>query len=359
MDDQFPDYVGVDYDAGFDESVDSYPTLESKVRRATDVTRTALDRYRNPALLWTGGKDSTLALSIAVRIADEDGVDPPTAVFLDHLQQFTEIRTFVECWADEWGLDLVVARNDSVASVVRDRGLKPGESVPIDDLTDRNKWHVRRILGFEEETFPFLLGTTVADHLLTELPINDVLDEHDIDGLITGTRWDDGGIRGDDVTRDNGTTPDEERTQGEERTSDEANGHGDERFFSPRHDSDRFPPHDRIHPLLPFTEQDVWGSFFTHVFPDVVDGYPVGHVPDSPEDLPDGIEPASVPVPSLYFDGFRSVGNEVPTSRPGDTPAWTQASHETTQDSQGTARRVGRGREDAELTEQLDQQGSL
>lgn len=353
MDDQFPDRVAGDSD----ETVESYPTLESKIQRATEVIHTALEQYQNPALLWTGGKDSTLALSIAVRVADALEVDPPIAVFPDHLQHFTEINAFVDCWAEEWSLDLVVARNDSVRTVVRERALDPGDAVPIDALSDRNRWHVRRILGCTEETFPFLLGTRVGDYLLRQLPLNDALDDREIDALITGTRW-----------------PTDEKPIDEGRRICEATEESDgvikrgETFVSSGRDSDLVPPHDRVNPILPFGEQDVWNAFFTDVFPDVVESYPRGHVPDSPADLPDGVEPASLPIPSLYFDGFRSLGSEAPPERPGDMPAWNQPLCEPSTgpdvaggDSYVTAEEsdAERVREGAEPTTPSDRLGSL
>lgn len=361
MDDQCPDSTVHDVGVIAGEPIRAYPTLQSKIRRATGVIRTAFDRFESPGLLWTGGKDSTLALAIAVQVADELEVDPPVAVFPDHLQHFTEIHTFVECWAEEWDLDLVVARNDSVGAVVRERGLARGDAVPIDELSDRNRWHVRRILGCETETFPFSLDAPVGDYLLRELPLNDTLNDSELDALITGRR------------RSAGVRPNDGRS---EATADENGGASQEAFFSARGDSDRSRSHHRVNPILPFSGQDVWNAFFSHVFPSMIEGYPDGHRPDSPADLPDGIEPASLPIPSLYFDGFRFLGSERRPERPGDAPAWNQGrgstrgyestetptnSHAASGGSYATTGGVDaeRARDRTELSDQSNRQGSL
>ncbi len=316
MPETFPAYVDVDYEDGADETPDTYPSLEAKLERAASVIATGLEQHRNPALLWTGGKDSTLALHIARNVAKQKGLEAPPVVFIDHFQHFPEVHAFVECWAEEWDLDLIVARNESIGNLVSDRDLEPGDEVVIDDLNDRNRWHARRILDYEKETFPFLLDTYVGNHLLKTFALNDTLDEHGFDGVISGVRW------------------------------DEQEARADETFISPRHDEDLYPPHNRIHPILPFTERDVWDAFFSVVVPETVEGYPIGHVPDSRDDLPESVGSQSIPISTLYFDGYRSIGSEQSTERSGDEPAWKQ-------DVNATAERAGRAQDKEELMDRL------
>ena len=314
--DGFPAYVDVDYEEGPDETSNAYPSLEAKLERAASVTTTGLEQHRNPALMWTGGKDSTLALHIARKVADRDGVEAPTVVFIDHFQHFPEVHAFVECWAEEWGIDLVVARNESIGELVTERGLEPGDEIVIDDLDDRNQRHVREILEYEEETFPFLLDTYVGNHLLKTFALNESLEEHEFDGVISGIRW------------------------------DEQEARADETFFSPRHNERLYPPHNRIHPILPFTERDVWDSFFSVVLPETVEGYPVGHVPNSRADLPESVGTQSIPISTLYFDGYRSLGSKHSTERSGTEPAWTQ-------DVDATVERAGRAQDKEDLMDRL------
>ncbi|MFB6352597.1 MAG: phosphoadenosine phosphosulfate reductase family protein, partial [Halobacteriales archaeon] len=237
MPDGFPDYVDVDYAAGEGESPADYPSLTDKVERAVEVTRTGLEQYRNPAVMWTGGKDSTLALYFVVQVAEEFGFDRPPAVFIDHFQHFSAIHDFVERWADAWDLELVYARNDDVGRL----GDEPGDSIRVDDLNDRNRREVREKLEYDEGTFPFLLDTYVGNHLLKTVALNDAIEAHDIDGILSGVRW------------------------------DEQEARADETFFSPRHDVEKYPPHDRIHPILQFEERAVWDATWNYLVPDTVD----------------------------------------------------------------------------------------
>jgi len=84
MQEEFPDYLDVGYTDGEGESPDSYPSLEHKMEKAVEVTKKGLGEYRNPAVMWTGGKDSTLTLYFIKEVADEYGYDMPPAVFIDH-----------------------------------------------------------------------------------------------------------------------------------------------------------------------------------------------------------------------------------------------------------------------------------
>ena len=316
MSNEFPTQIDVEYDDGEGEDPSDYPSVQHKIEKAVAVTRTALERYDNPAVMWTGGKDSTLALYFINQVAEEYGYEKPTAVFIDHYQHFDSITDFVERWADEWDVDLVYARNEDVGAYVDEHGLEPGDDIPVDALSEHNQHHIRDILEYEEDTFPFLLDTYVGNHLLKTVALNDALEEYDIDGVISGVRW------------------------------DEQEARADETFFSPRHDPDLFPPHDRVHPILQFAEADVWEAFWGYVVPDTVDGYPTGHVPSSATDLPDGVAAEDLPISPKYFEGFRSLGSETSTTRSAADPAWLQ-------DLDATTERAGRAQDKEDLMERL------
>jgi len=138
----------------------------------------------------------------------------------------------------------VYARNEDVGAYVEEHGLEPGDDIPVSALNEQNQHHIRDILEYEEDTFPFLLDTYVGNHLLKTVALNNALEEYDIDGVISGVRW------------------------------DEQEARADETFFSPRHDPDLFPPHDRIQPILQFAEADVWEAFWNYVVPDTVEAFP-------------------------------------------------------------------------------------
>ncbi len=315
---EFPDYLDVDYTDGEGGSPDDYTTLDRKMQKAVEVTAKGLEEYRNPAVMWTGGKDSTLTLYFIKEVAEEYGYDMPPAVFIDHFQHFDDITDFVERWADEWGVEVVYARNDDV----REHADEPGDEVRVEDLNEQNQRHVREILEYDDDTFPFLLDTYVGNHLLKTVPLNNAIEDMSIDGIISGVRW------------------------------DEQEARADETFFSPRHDPDIYPPHDRIHPILQFDEAAVWDAFWNYVVPDTVEAYPdEGYVPQGYDDLPDGVEREDVPISPKYFEGFRSLGSEVSTEKSAPEPAWLQ--------DLSTEERAGRAQDKEDLMERLRDLGYM
>jgi phosphoadenosine phosphosulfate reductase len=323
MPEDFPNYVDVDYSDGEGENPEDYASIEHKIEKAIDVTRKGLEEYENPAVMWTGGKDSTLTLYFIKEVAEKFDLDTPTAVFIDHFQHFDEIHDFVAKWEDKWDLDVVYAQNEDVGEYAEAEGLNPGDDIPISALNDHNQHHVREILEYEEDTFPFLLDTYVGNHLLKTVALNDAIESHDIDGIISGVRW------------------------------DEQEARADETFFSPRHDPDIYPPHDRVQPILQFDERAVWDCFWHFVVPDTVEEYPDdGYVPEADDDLPNGLTQDDIPVSPKYFAGFRSLGSEVSTEKADEEPAWLQ-------DLEDTTERAGRAQDKEDLMERLRDLGYM
>ena len=311
--------VDVDYEDGVGQSPADYPTLEDKLEKGVEVTHTALEQYERPAVMWTGGKDSTLTIYFIQQVAEEFGLPTPPAVFIDHFQHFQVIEEFVEEWAERWDIELLIARNDDVGRLADE----PGEEIPVSDLNDRNRGEVHDKLEYEEETFPFLLDTYVGNHLLKTVALNDAIEEDGIDGIISGVRW------------------------------DEQEARADETFFSPRHEVEKYPPHDRIHPILQFEERDVWEATWYFLVPDTVPGFPEeGYMPESVEDLPEGLEPTDLPISPKYWEGFRSLGSEVSTKKSQNVPAWHQ-------DLEGTVEREGRAQDKEELMGRLRDLGYM
>ncbi|WP_380679175.1 phosphoadenosine phosphosulfate reductase family protein [Salinigranum sp. GCM10025319] len=311
------DHVSVDYALGAGETADDYPTLEEKLERAAEVTRTALEQYDRPAVMWTGGKDSTLVLYVVREVAADLGVDVPPVVYIEHFEGLDDVREFVDRWVDAWDLDLIVARNEDFFR----RGWEFGDEIPVAELSERNRRELDR-LDYEAETLVIDPDSFEGNHLLKTVALNDAIVEHGFDGVFSGVRWD-------------------------EQASREA-----ETFFSPRHDAEKYPPHDRVNPILQFTEADLWAAFWEFVVPDSVEGYPAGHVPESRDDLPDGIEMEDIPVPEKYFEGFRSLGTETGSEKSDDRPAWVQ-------DLEHTTERAGRAQDKENLMERLRDLGYM
>jgi phosphoadenosine phosphosulfate reductase len=320
---EFPEYVDVDYTDGEGEDPEDYPNIEDKIEKAIEVVTTGLEEYDNPAIMWTGGKDSTLTLYFVKEVVEQFDYEMPPTVFIDHYQHFDELLDFVEHWADEWDLEVIFARNEDIGEYADDNDLEPGDDIPVDDLGENNQHHIRNILEYEDESFPFLLDTYVGNHLLKTVALNNTLEEHDIDGIISGIRW------------------------------DEQEARADETFFSPRHDPDIYPPHDRIQPILQFDEADVWDAFWFYVVPETVPEFPDdGYVPQDYDDLPNDLTHADIPVSPKYFAGFRSLGSEISTEKSDEEPAWLQ-------DLDNTTERAGRAQDKEDLMERLRDLGYM
>jgi len=318
MSTEFPAYLTLDYEDGRDQTAEDYPRLDDKLGKAIEVTRTALEQYQNPAVMWTGGKDSTLVLYFVKEVAREYGLEVPPVVFIDHYQHFDDVVKFVEHWADEWDLELVVARNDDPVFTSH----TPGEDVPVASLTEENQRELKRA-DHEGETFRFEADSLGGNHLLKTVALNHVISEYGFDGIFSGVRW------------------------------DEQEARASETFFSPRHDSEKYPPHDRVHSILQFDERALWDAMWYYVVPDTVEGWPQdGHVPQDYDDMPEGFSPEDIPVSPKYFEGFRSLGTEKGSAKSADLPAWLQ-------DLEHTTERQGRAQDKENLMARLRDLGYM
>lgn len=229
--------------------------IEAKVGIAQTVLRQALAEGRKTALVWTGGKDSTLVLHFAKSLAPGKGLSIPDLLFVDHGQHFQETWDFANRVAVDGGLSLQVARNEPLVSLIKE-GMK---TVPLTDLDGESQEESLRA-GLEGEEVPLDLDTAVGNHLLKTVALNRAILEHGFDTVISGIRWDENPARAREV------------------------------FFSPRED----PPHIRVHPILTWTEREVWDYTLKH----------------------------GLPIHPLYERGYRSFDG-VHDSKPTDTrPAW-------------------------------------
>lgn len=214
------------------------------------------------AITWTGGKDSTLVLWLARQVCREDGTPLPVVFTIDEYDSFPEIEAFIQRYREEWGLHLIVGRNDDVVAAA---GGELGAMVKVKDLNDRNRREVARI-GYEEEEFAFEAESYVGNHLMKTVPFNVFLEDHGIKAIFQGLRWDEQAAR----------------------ASDEHSSY--------REPGELSPGHTRINPILHFTERDVWNAI--HTF----------EIPHNP----------------LYARGYRSLGARATTKKFADIPAWEQ-----------------------------------
>jgi 3'-phosphoadenosine 5'-phosphosulfate sulfotransferase (PAPS reductase)/FAD synthetase len=79
--------------------------LDAKIRYANRMIQRVLAKHGNPVVCWSGGKDSTVLLHLALQQAPDIPV-----VFNDTGVEFPETREFVNQVANEWHINLYVAR---------------------------------------------------------------------------------------------------------------------------------------------------------------------------------------------------------------------------------------------------------
>lgn len=253
--------------------------LKAKTMIAGVVLEETLERAAKPALLWTGGKDSTLVLSLALETASKNGGTSPQLVFIDHGQHFDETWALMDSLVEKEGLKPIVARNDDLLEASRDTS----DGVRLEMLDAENQEEALRI-GFAEREVPLDLNTAVGNHLLKTVALNQAIRERGFDYVITGIRWDENPARSIEV------------------------------FFSPREN----PPHTRVHPILPWTEREVWTYTIEK----------------------------GIPIHPLYSQGFRSFDGTKDSKPMSSLPAWEQ-------DLETTEERAGRAQDKEEIMERL------
>lgn len=186
--------------------------LNDLENRTIYIIREAYAEFKRPAVLWSTGKDSTTMLWLCRKTFF--GRIPFPVIHIDTGYKFRQMYKFRDDLAKEWGLDLVVARNEEALRA----GVGPHQEAKLDCCT----------------------------RLKTEA-LRQCLEQYRFDALILAIRRDEHGIR------------------------------AKERYFSPRNEEFRWDyrdqplemwdqfqglvareTHMRIHPILHWRELDVW-----------------------------------------------------------------------------------------------------
>ncbi len=262
-------------------------SMEDKLRTAGDFMAHVIRTATGPIVLcWTGGKDSTLILWFTRKACLEQGLPMPSLLFIDELNVFPETRAFQYQVCKLWNLELEIICNESLAA----QNPECGKVIPLANLDDHNR-NALQEAGHCGAELIFEPDSPVCNHLLKTVPLRRFILERKPEGVITALRWDEHPARADE-------TPVSPRTA---------------------------PPHVRLHPLLHFTERDIWGAIHKH----------------------------DVPYCDLYRQGYRSLGAKSATApvEPG-VPAWEQ-------DLDHTRERQGRGSEKEQAMEQLRSLGYM
>lgn len=237
-------------------------TLDHKIELSKWIIYQALTQFgiEKTTVAWTGGKDSTLILWFVKQVVKEHNLKMPSLMFINEGHVFDEITDFVKKLSKDWKLKVDEVHNSNVSSKAK----KIGDLITVSKLDKINQQEIKR-LGYTKSTFPFQPESYIGNHLMKTVAMNRYLSKTHYQAVITGIRW------------------------------DEQKARQNELYFSQR--GDKFTPnHTRIHPILHFTEKEIW----------------------------EAILKLKVPFCSLYKKGYRSLGAKGTTHKAGTKPAWEQ-----------------------------------
>jgi sulfate adenylyltransferase subunit 2 len=123
--------------------MDHFEMLETQ---SIHIIREAYYQFRNVAMLWSVGKDST-ALLWLIRKAFL-GTIPFPIVHIDTGHKFPEMYKFRDRLAREWGFPLIIGRNEAEIA----RGMGPKKGLKIDCCAELKTNALRQVIrkyGFE------------------------------------------------------------------------------------------------------------------------------------------------------------------------------------------------------------------
>src|SRR4030042_3083757 len=155
------------------------------------IIKKAKARFKNPVLLWSGGKDSTAMLAIARRAFAQLKKFPFKVMQIDTGYKFKETYEYMDRYVKEWQIPFLRFKNQEAL----EKGINP----------------------FKTDHF------ACCNALKTEA-LAMAIKKYKFDAVFTGIRWDEHGVR------------------------------GKESYFSWRDD----PPHMRVHPMLNWSEKEIW-----------------------------------------------------------------------------------------------------
>ena len=238
--------------------------LRQKINRAKEVYKEAFERFGSDSirLIWSGGKDSTLAVWICKQYCDENKLPMPKAFTIDEFDTFHEIDSFLKKYSKEWDIELDWGRNEDVLKAAN---YKLDSDVKVSDLNERNQAEIKRI-GFDLSVFPFEAESYIGNHLMKTVVFDTYLEENGVKAVMQGIRRDEHPARKDDD------------------------------FFEDVTASDLVPAHTRFRPILEFSERDLWDTTIHF----------------------------QIPFCELYAQGYRSLGAKTTSLKNSETPAWEQ-----------------------------------
>lgn len=258
-------------------------SLDSKISIAKTIIADAFNNFQRPAVVWSAGKDSTVMLHLVKEYLNNDK-DPLFAIFIDHGMHYPETIKMLNEVSEKWNIRVIYAKNTDVLNNIDKEGY-----VNVEDLNQDNQSEIKK-LGFKGSKFHYDLDSEVANHVLKTVPMKEIITKNRFDCAFVGVRWDENAARSSEL------------------------------FMRKRENAD----HVRVHPILTFTESDIWKYIFKF----------------------------KLPIHPLYYKGYRSIDGINDSSPTDKRPAWEQ-NMETTEE------RAGRSQDKEGIMEKLRELGYM
>ncbi len=204
--------------------------LNKLIDESIYIIREAKSRFKNPAVMWSTGKDSTAMLAL-IRKAFYGKVPFPV-IHLDTERKFPEMYKFRDKLAKEWNLNLIIGKNEEALK----KGISPKNTPKFDCCTALKTQALRKLLK-----------------------------KHKFDALIMSIRRDEHEIR--NLERFFSPRDKDFKWHFVRRKTKEEMKEGDAPFVSQQRvelfnlfQTDFGPDclHVRVHPLLSWIELDIW-----------------------------------------------------------------------------------------------------
>jgi sulfate adenylyltransferase subunit 2 len=185
--------------------------LQALEQKSIYILREVKARFKNPAIMWSTGKDSTAALWLCRKAFV--GTIPFPVIHIDTGCKFPEIYAFRDRMVKEWGLELVVGKNEAALA----KGVNPAS------------------------------GKFQCCNLLKTETLKRVIVENGFDAVIVSIRCDEHGIR----AKERVFSPRDSRSLWNYK--DQPPELWDVYLNDPQKNS-----HTRVHPILHWTELETW-----------------------------------------------------------------------------------------------------
>jgi len=222
--------------------------LDDLVNKSVYILREAKSRFKNPCVMWSTGKDSTIALHLCREAFF--GEVPFPVVFIDTGWHFKEVYKFRDRLADEWNLNLIVAKSHDAGWI------RPNVS-----------------RGY------FVSHQECCSRLKTE-PLREVIEKNGFDAVIVSIRRDEHYMRSYERVMSPRDKDFRWRFVEIKDSEDLPLSLQEPEIWSLYQTEFEDSHHVRVHPLLHWTELDVW----------------------------EYIKKENIPYNPLYHKGYRSIG---------------------------------------------------